>query len=53
MSQEQKVTITNPEIQALSFMWMHYGAFNSSLSSHVLESFIEESTRLFTKALTP
>jgi len=53
MSQEQKVTITNPEIQALSFMWMHYGAFNSSLSSNVLESFIEESTRLFTKALTP
>lgn len=52
MSHEQKATITNPEIQALSFMWMHYGAFNSVLSSNVLESFIEESTRLFTKALT-
>jgi len=53
MSTEGKVAITNPEIQALSFMWMHYGAFNSWLSSHVLEEFIEESTRLFARALTP
>jgi len=43
----------------LSFMWMNYGAFVSSLDTKFepqekkLPSFIEESVRLFARALTP
>lgn len=59
MSSQGKVDSSNPEIQALSFMWMNYGAFISRLnakeavSEHTLDEFIEESVRLFTKALSP
>jgi len=59
MSSQGKVVSSNPEIQALSFMWMNYGAFISRLnakeavSEHTLDEFIEESVRLFTKALSP
>lgn len=59
MSSQGKVVSTNPEIQALSFMWMNYGAFISRLnakeaaSEDTLNEFIEESVRLFTKALSP
>lgn len=59
MSLQGKVVSSNPEIQALSFMWMNYGAFISRLnakeavSEHTLDEFIEESVRLFTKALSP
>jgi TetR/AcrR family transcriptional repressor of mexJK operon len=59
MSSHGKVVSSNPEIQALSFMWMNYGAFISRLhskeavSEDTLNEFIEESVRLFTKALSP
>ncbi|QHW30966.1 TetR/AcrR family transcriptional regulator [Paenibacillus rhizovicinus] len=59
MSSEDKAVSSNPEIQALSFMWMNYGAFISGLntkeavSENTLDEFIEESVRLFTKALSP
>ncbi|MBP1996814.1 TetR/AcrR family transcriptional regulator [Paenibacillus eucommiae] len=59
MSSQGKVVTSNPEIQALSFMWMNFGAFISRLnakeavSEETLNEFIEESVRLFTKALSP
>ncbi|SFE13753.1 transcriptional regulator, TetR family [Paenibacillus catalpae] len=59
MSSKGKVVSSNPEIQALSFMWMNYGAFISRLnakeavSEDTLDVFIEESVSVFTKALSP
>lgn len=59
MSSEGKVVSSNPEIQALSFMWMNYRAFISGLnakqavSEDTLDEFIEESVNVFTKALSP
>jgi TetR/AcrR family transcriptional regulator, mexJK operon transcriptional repressor len=47
------------EQQALSFMWMNYGAFVTGLNAHeeqpeeALQAFIEESVRIFARALTP
>lgn len=49
----------NPDLQALSFMWMNYGAFVTGLSAGgaslgvSLDEFIEESVRTFVRALTP
>ncbi|MCR8630075.1 MULTISPECIES: TetR/AcrR family transcriptional regulator [Paenibacillus] len=59
MSEQGKVVTSNPELNALSFMWMNYGAFISNLnakeavSDDSLDEFIEESVRLFARALTP
>lgn len=59
MSEKGKAIRTNQELQALSFMWMNYGAFISNLNADEsfpavsLEAFIEESVRLFARALTP
>jgi TetR/AcrR family transcriptional repressor of mexJK operon len=60
MSEQNKVLLSNPELQAQSFMWMNYGAFISKsmhakedVSESWLNEFIEESTRLFARALTP
>lgn len=59
LSEQGKVITSKPELQALSFMWMNYGAFVSNLnakeaiSEESLEAFIEESVRLFARALTP
>jgi TetR/AcrR family transcriptional repressor of mexJK operon len=59
MASQGKVVAANFELQALSFMWMNYGAFISRLdakeavSEQSLDEFIEESVRLFTKALSP
>jgi len=59
MSSQGKVIASNPDIQALSFMWMNFGAFISGLnakeavSEETLNEFIEESVLLFTKALSP
>ncbi len=54
MSDQHKVLKTsNPEMQALSFMWMNRGAFNGNLNEERLNEFIEESVRLFARALTP
>ncbi|QYR21313.1 TetR/AcrR family transcriptional regulator [Paenibacillus sp. sptzw28] len=59
MSEQGKVATPKPEMTALSFMWMNNGAFMSSLnakefiSEGSLDEFIEESVRLFARALTP
>ncbi|MGM0884450.1 MAG: TetR/AcrR family transcriptional regulator [Bacillota bacterium] len=59
MSEKGKVIRTNPELQALSFMWMNFGAFISSLNTDdsyttvTKEAFITESVQLFARALTP
>lgn len=60
MSEQGKVMLSNAELQALSFMWMNHGAFISShlnakepIPDSSLDEFIEESVRLFTRALTP
>ncbi|MEW9701235.1 TetR/AcrR family transcriptional regulator [Paenibacillus sp. SI8] len=59
MSDQNKVVASDFELQAQSFMWMNYGAFISKMSAKVaapenaLDGFIEESVRLFTRALTP
>jgi AcrR family transcriptional regulator len=49
----------NPDLQALSFMWMNYGAFVTGFAAGgasagvSMEAFIEESVRTFVRALTP
>jgi AcrR family transcriptional regulator len=49
----------NPDLQALSFMWMNYGAFVTGMSTGgvsagvSVDEFIEESVRTFVRALTP
>lgn len=59
MVEKKKALTPNPEMTALSFMWMNFGAFVSSLDAkegapeEKLQSFIEESVRLFARALTP
>lgn len=59
MAARNKVATPDPEMTALSFMWMNYGAFMSRLraeehpSKQTLERFIGESVRLFVKALAP
>ncbi|MDQ6420058.1 TetR/AcrR family transcriptional regulator [Paenibacillus sp. LHD-117] len=52
-SQGKVLPSANPEVQALSFMWMNHGAFNSNLLTVELDVFIEESVRMFARALTP
>ncbi|MGG1660483.1 TetR/AcrR family transcriptional regulator [Brevibacillus sp. NRS-1366] len=59
MSEKGKMVRTNPEIQAISFMMMHFGAFMNNLdaegnfSSVSLDAFISESVEIFARALTP
>lgn len=59
MSEKGKMTRTEPEVQALSFMMMNFGAFLNNLESDdnfpnvTLEAFIQESVRIFARALTP
>ena len=60
MYKKGKLIETNTEMQALSFMWMNYGAFISNLHSDdasfpsvMMDAFIEQSVRTFTRALTP
>jgi AcrR family transcriptional regulator len=59
MFEKGKLIRTNPELQALSFMMMNYGAFlnnldsDTSYSSVSLKEFIMESVQTFTRALTP
>lgn len=49
----------NPELQALAFMWMNYGAFVTGMSaggesmSVSMDEFMEESVRTFARALSP
>ncbi|PLR78853.1 TetR/AcrR family transcriptional regulator [Bacillus sp. V3-13] len=59
MFEKGKLIRTNPEVQALSFMVMNFGAFMNDLESDAnfptvsLEDFIMESVQIFTRALTP
>ncbi|WP_260287963.1 TetR/AcrR family transcriptional regulator [Peribacillus aracenensis] len=59
MSEKGKVIRSNPELQALSFMMMHFGAYMNEIESNAdfpsisLDDFIKESVTIFTRALTP
>lgn len=58
MMEKGKIIQTNPELQAMSFMSMHFGAFmisekNKHFLSGSLEAFITQSVQTFTRALTP
>jgi len=59
MYEKEKLIRTNPELQALSFMMLNFGAFMNNLDSNdnfpnvSLETFIMESVQTFTRALTP
>lgn len=59
MSEKGKLVRTNPELQAMSFLMMHFGAFLNELEKDenfpgvTLDAFIEESVHIFAKALTP
>lgn len=53
-----RIVPVDPEITAMSFMWMNFGAFSTDLleksgSTATLEAFIEQSVALFARALTP
>lgn len=59
MQEKGKLIQTKPDVQALSFMFMNFGAFmnnlgdESSFTSISLDEFITESVQTFTRALTP
>lgn len=59
MYEKGKLIRTDPELQALSFMMLNFGAFMNNLDSNdnfptvSLEAFIMESVQTFTRALTP
>ncbi|MFD7523745.1 TetR/AcrR family transcriptional regulator [Paenibacillus chitinolyticus] len=61
MAERGKMISTNPELQAVSFMWMNYGAFmnnrdgwgEGTFAEIPLDDFIRESVKVFTKALAP
>lgn len=58
MQTKNKMIATDAETQAITFMWMNYGAFMSQLYSTpiadiTLEHFINSSIELFVSALTP
>lgn len=56
--EQGKIAFVDPEITAMSFMWMNLGAFSSNLlvtskSAVTLDMFIEQSVDLFVRALQP
>ncbi|ALC83905.1 MULTISPECIES: TetR/AcrR family transcriptional regulator [Bacillus] len=59
MYEKGKLIRTDPELQALSFMMLNFGAFMNNLDSNdnfptvSLEAFIMKSVQTFTRALTP
>ncbi len=59
MSQKGKVRLTDPRMQAFTFMMTQYGAFVNDLEAGknypdiALERFIEDSVKTFARALTP
>ncbi|MBB6671570.1 TetR/AcrR family transcriptional regulator [Cohnella nanjingensis] len=59
MGEQGKMIRTNPEMQAFAFMMAHFGAFINDLDAgknypHIkLEPFMQESVRIFARALTP
>ncbi|MCQ6562208.1 TetR/AcrR family transcriptional regulator [Paenibacillus mendelii] len=59
MSEKGKLRLTDPKMQAFTFMMSQYGAFVNDLETGknypdiALKPFVEESVRLFARALTP
>lgn len=59
MSEKGKLRLTDPRMQAFTFMMSQYGAFVNDLEAEknypgiTLEPFIEESVKMFARALTP
>ncbi|MDR6553365.1 TetR/AcrR family transcriptional regulator [Paenibacillus qinlingensis] len=59
MSHKGKIVTSNPELQAFSFIMMHFGAFMNDLDQHKsypgigLTPFVQESIQLFARALRP
>lgn len=59
MTEKGKLVAGDPELRAISFMMMNFGAFMNELDSKeifpsvTLDEFIEESVRIFARALTP
>jgi len=59
MTEKGKMVAGDPELRAISFMMMNFGAFMNELDSKeifpsvTLDDFIEESVRIFARALTP
>ncbi|WP_044642076.1 TetR/AcrR family transcriptional regulator [Risungbinella massiliensis] len=59
MYEKKKLIQTDPQLQAMLFMMMHFGAFmnnldaNTNFSTISLEAFITESVQTFARALTP
>ncbi|RTE09420.1 TetR/AcrR family transcriptional regulator [Paenibacillus whitsoniae] len=59
MSDKGKIASANPELHAFTFIMMHFGAFMNDLDRRqtyptiALEPFIQESVKLFARALRP
>lgn len=59
MQKKKKMVATDAETQAITFMWMNYGAFMSqlfgasSITKIPMHDFIKSSVELFVRALTP
>ncbi|WP_460319739.1 TetR/AcrR family transcriptional regulator [Paenibacillus sp. YSY-4.3] len=58
MQRKNKMISTDAETQAITFMWMNYGAFMSqlfgaSITKVTQQTFMDSSIELFVKALTP
>lgn len=59
MQKRNKMIPTDAELQAITFMWMHYGAFmshlftKSDLTAKPMQDFMNSSVELFVKALSP
>jgi len=59
MQRKNKLIATDAEMQAITFMWMNYGAFmsqlfvRSELTTKSKEQFVRSSTDLFVRALSP
>lgn len=59
MQRKNKMISTDSETQAITFMWMNYGAFMSQLfgasaiTKVTMQNFMKSSIELFVRALTP
>ncbi|MBQ4899095.1 TetR/AcrR family transcriptional regulator [Paenibacillus sp. Marseille-P2973] len=59
MGERGKMIPTNPELQAFTWIMAHFGAFINDLDAGInypdieMEPFLQESVKIFTKALTP
>lgn len=59
MMEKGKLTPTSPEAQAITFMWMNYGAFmahlygSEGITGVALTEFLDSSIELFVRGLTP